>query len=550
MTVAKGNEKVAKEEDLDQTPSTKENKKYDISDALEVTGHFTTRYSNGLTLGVRLEAIPETRGVHVDVVYVLDLRVAEFGSSGLAMRAAVLESINRSLPRVMGDVGLDEFMSEVAVLTPWGRIYLSLLRGSSGRTESLIHETRTVYVINEGTKPTMDLTWLTDTGRVVTPEEFILARRSDARSTLPNLKKSILASKWTLLESGFTKGWFGVLALAGLIIGMATSFSVLTVDSGSLIIPLLVSALSGLVGGWLLQSSRNSINGFVTSLSEEQKILARLGDSDRISQSIIENEDKLILIGDLNFVVSPLIAASGRALEEGDVDAAVSAACSVLDECVRLAPLESNSNSAVMISADVGLRKFLGLFEDLGGVEEEEALALAYVGFTGHVTKVVTFTEAVEHLTQLNNALYHIGALRPDIKDSIDDHLNQRAMKETVEAIDKEIVSDEAEISTPTKKKDPSEVKEDEPDTKEVSEDDEEIFEEILHASVDTSSNTEDGIESDEPEMKITGADVVIGETRKKKKRVKETKQLSLLDEIELAESTGVSEEERGSASV
>jgi hypothetical protein len=203
-----------------------------------------------------------------------------------------------------------------------------------------------------------------------------------------------------------------------------------------------------------------------------------------------------------------------------------------------------------MISADVGLRKFLGLFEDLGGVEEEEALALAYVGFTGHVTKVVTFTEAVEHLTQLNNALYHIGALRPDIKDSIDDHLNQRAMKETVEAIDKEIVSDEAEISTPTKKKDPSEVKEDEPDTKEVSEDDEEIFEEILHASVDTSSNTEDGIESDEPEMKITGADVVIGETRKKKKRVKETKQLSLLDEIELAESTGGSEEERGSASV
>ncbi|MHA2081876.1 MAG: hypothetical protein ACW99H_12110 [Candidatus Thorarchaeota archaeon] len=50
--------------------------------------------------------------------------------------------------------------------------------------------------------------------------------------------------------------------------------------------------------------------------------------------------------------------------------------------------------------------------------------------------------------------------------------------------------------------------------------------------------------------MKITGADVVIGETRKKKKSVKETRQLSLLDEIELAESTGGSEEERGSASV
>ncbi|MHA2081875.1 MAG: hypothetical protein ACW99H_12105 [Candidatus Thorarchaeota archaeon] len=484
MTVAKGKEKAT--ESLEQATSTKEKKKHDISDALEVTGHFTTRYPNGLTLGIRLQAIPGARGVHVDVVYVLDLREAEFGKSGLAMRAAVLESINRSLPRVLGDVGLEEFLNEQTVLTPWGRVRLPLLRSSSGKAESLIHETRTVYVITEGAKPTMDLSWLTDTGRVVTAEEFVLIRRSDARSTLPDLKNSILTNKWALLENGLTKGWFGVLALAGLIIGVATSLSVLTIGSGSLIIPLLVSAISGLIGGWLLQSSRNSINGFVANLSEEQKVLDRLGDADRISQSILDNEDKLILIGDLNFVVSPLIATAGRALEEGDVDAAVSAACSVLDECVRLAPLESNSNSAAMISADVGLRKFLGLFEYLGGVEEEEGLALAYVGFTGHVTKTVTFTEAVEHLTQLNNALYHIGALRPDIKDSIDDHLNQRAMKETVEAIEKEIASDEVEISTPTKTTDPVEVEESEPVTKEVHEDDEDFLDEILHASVDT----------------------------------------------------------------
>ncbi|MFX1560152.1 MAG: hypothetical protein ACFFBL_06170, partial [Promethearchaeota archaeon] len=273
MTVAKGEEKVSKEEGLEQPSLSKEIKKHDISNALEVTGHFTTRYPNGLTLGVKLQAVPRTRGVHVDVVYVLDLREAEFGKSGLAMRAAVLESINRPLPRVMGDVGLEEFMSEQAVLTPWGRIRLSLLRGSTEKSVSLIHETRTVYVITEGTKPTMDLTWLTDSGRVVTPEEFVLARRSDARSALPDLKKSILASKWELLESGLTRGWFGILALAGLIIGVATVFSVLTVGSGSLIIPILVSALSGLVGGWLLQSSRKSINRFVTNISEEQRIL-------------------------------------------------------------------------------------------------------------------------------------------------------------------------------------------------------------------------------------------------------------------------------------
>jgi hypothetical protein len=550
MTVAKGKEKVTEDKDLEQATSTNEKKKHDISEALEVTGHFTTRYPNGLTLGIRLQAIPGTRGVHVDVVYVLDLREAEFGKSGLAMRAAVLESINRSLPRVLGDVGLEEFMNEQTVLTPWGRVRLPLLRGSSGKTESLIHETRTVYVITEGTKPTMDLSWLTDTGRVVTHEEFVLIRRSDARSTLPDLKKSILTNKWALLENGLTRGWFGVLALAGLIIGVATSLSVLAVGSGSLIIPLLVSALSGLVGGWLLQSSRNSINGFVANLSDEQKVLDRLGDADRISQSIMDNEDKLILIGDLNFVVSPLIATAGRALEEDDVDAAVRAACSVLDECVRLAPLESESRSVSMRSSDVGLRKFLGLFEDLGGVDEEDSLALAYVGLTGHVTKTITFTEAVEHLTQLNNALYHIGALRPDIKESIDDHLNKRAMKEAVEEINKEMASEEVEIPNPESKSDSVEASEVESNAKDEVEEDEELHDMILHASIEVPATNDALDEPKEPEMNITGADVVTARTKKQKRRGKETQQLSLLDEIELAESAEVSEEERGSASV
>jgi hypothetical protein len=544
MTIAKGEENVAEGEDLEQEPSTKKKKEHDISAALEVTGHFTVRYPNGLTLGVRLEAVPETRGVHVDVVYVLDLREAAFGKSGLAMRAAVLESINRTLPRVLGDVGLEEFMNEQTVLTPWGRIRLPLLRGSSGKTESLIHEIRTVYVITEGTKPTMDLTWLTDTGRVVTHEEFVLIRRSDARSTLPDLKKSVLGNKWALLENGFSRGWFGVLAIAGLIIGVAASLSVLAVGSGSLIIPLLASALSGLVGGYLLLSSRNSIKGFVTTLSDEQQVLDRLGDADRISKSIIENEDKLVLIGDLNFVVSPLIATAGRALEEGDVSAAVSAACSVLDECVRLAPLESDSSSAALRSADVGLRKFLGLFEDLGGVEEEESLALAYVGLTGHVTKAITFGEAVEHLTQLNNALYHVGALRPDIKDSIDDHLNKRAMKEAVEEIDKELASEDSEIPSPEEQSDPVDAEEVESTPKEEGEEDDELMDMMLHASIETSPTNEDSDEASEPEMNITGADVVTARAKKqKKKKVKDTQQLSLLDEIEL-------EEERESASV
>ncbi|MFW9980860.1 MAG: hypothetical protein ACFFE3_02955, partial [Candidatus Thorarchaeota archaeon] len=290
MTLTKG-EKKTPEEDIGE--ATSRNTSHEISDALEVTGHFTTRYPNGLTLGVRLESVPGTRGVHVDIVFVLDLREAEFGKSGLAMRAAVLESINRTLPRVLGDVGLEEFLQEQSVLSPWGRVRLLLLRGMSGKSTSLIHETRTVYVITKDTKPSMDLTWLTDTGRVVTPEEFVLIRRSDARSSLPNLKESITSAKWSLLESGLTRGWFGVLALASLIVGVAGILAVLMMGSGSLILPLITSMLSGVVGGWLLHSSRNSINGFITTISNEQRILDRIGDAERISKSIIDNEDKL-----------------------------------------------------------------------------------------------------------------------------------------------------------------------------------------------------------------------------------------------------------------
>ncbi|MFW9794836.1 MAG: hypothetical protein ACFFEE_11065 [Candidatus Thorarchaeota archaeon] len=541
MTLAKGEENAREGEDLEEVTTHVKGVVHDITDALKVTGHFTTRYPNGLTLGVRMESVPGTRGVHVDIVYVLDLREAEFGKSGLAMRAAVLESINRPLLRVLGDVGLEDFLQEQSVLTPWGRVRLSLLRGLSGKSISLIHETRTVYVITEDTKPTVDLTWLTDNGRVVTPKEFVLIRRSDARSFLPNLKRSVTAAKWALLEIGFTRGWFGVLALVSFVIGAAATLSVLVLGSGSLIVPLIVSALSGALGGWLLHSSKSSINGFVTTLSNEQQVLDRLGDAERISQSIKNNEDKLVLIGDLNFVVSPLIASVGRALEYGDVETAISAACMVLDECVRLAPIESNSNSISMRSGDEGLRKFLGLFEDLGGVEEEESLALAYVGLTGHVTKAIGFEEVVTYLTNLNNALYHVGALRPDIKEAIDDRLNERAMKQAVEEIDKDLEKEE-----PTELLVAEETKPEEAEKTEDSQDDDDLHDMILGASVeDPVDSQEDSI----PEMKVTAADVVTASEKKRRKQ-KHTMQLSLSDDLEISEKTSSASEESGSASV
>jgi len=294
-----------KEENKETKIEPKEEKEdYDIESALKLTEHFTSRYPNGLTLGVRMEAVPGTRGVHVDIVFILDLRKAEFGKGGLAMRAAVLETVNRDLEHVLSDVRLDDFFSEHNVLTPFGRLRLPLMKGMETGSISLLHETRTVYVITENAKPSADLSWLTETGRIVTADQFALIRQSDARSKLPDLKKSVEGSKWKLLETGLARGWFGVLSLIALSIGLASVSAVILSGSGSLLIPVIASAAAGAIGCWFLSSSRTSISSFVDTVTREQEQLRTVGDASRITKSIEENEEKLQLIGHVNFVVS------------------------------------------------------------------------------------------------------------------------------------------------------------------------------------------------------------------------------------------------------
>jgi len=535
----------------------------DIAEALRRTDHIVTEYPNGMTLGVKLESVPGTRGVHVDIVFVLDLRRAAFGKGGLAMRAAVLETVNRDLEKVLGDVGLGEFLQDHAILTPWGRVRLPLLRGMAKGSLSLMHETRTVYVITENAKPTRDLSWLTETGRIVTADQFVLIRQSDTRSKLPDLRKSVLKEKWQLLEAGVAKGWFGILALISLAIGLSTIISVLVVGSGSLLIPAVISAASGLIGGWLLNSSRNSVSSFQETLSQEREQLREIGDALRITESIEENEDRLKLIADLNFIVSPLIATVGDAISRNDVNTTVNVACSVLDECVRLAPKASNSLTA--IKGDDGLSKFIGLFEYLGGNIEETNLALAYVGLTGHVIKPLNFAEAVTFLTELNNSLYDIGALRPNIKEALDDRLNMIAMKETIQEIDKEMKSDEdvASITEPVILEDEysEEIQPEEPasfESADVVAEVVELHNQILHASVDETNSEEPKIQEEREvsvedlsaEIAIVGADIVAGRMKKRKGKSKESTQLSLIDEFEYMPSSSETKEERGSAGV
>ncbi|MHA2603220.1 MAG: hypothetical protein AM324_013950, partial [Candidatus Thorarchaeota archaeon SMTZ1-83] len=80
----------------------------DVEIALVETGHQVHKYTNGLTVGLRLAGVPGKRGVHADIAYVLDLREARFGKSSLAMKAAVLESIGRPLQSVLYDIGLSD----------------------------------------------------------------------------------------------------------------------------------------------------------------------------------------------------------------------------------------------------------------------------------------------------------------------------------------------------------------------------------------------------------------------------------------------------------
>ena len=521
---------------------------YDIITSLELTGHITTRYPNGLTLGVKKEAIPNTRGVHVDIVFVLDLREASFGKGGLAMRAAVLETVNRNLDRVLDDVGVSKSVEVHMVLTPFGKVRLPLMRGMAKGSRSLMHETRTIYVITENAKPTTDLTWLTDSGRIVTADQFALIRQSDSRSRLPELKKNIKSSKWNLLEKGLTRGWFGILSLLAFIIGVSSLFIVLLAKSGSMLLPLIATIVSGTTSGWLLRSSRNSVSAFVSMMVMEQAKLKDIGDSTRILNSIQENEERLHLIGDLSFVVSPLIAATNTTIEESDVNATVNIACSVLDECVRLSPIESESKALLM--GDAGLRKFIGLFEHLGGYAEEEKLSLAYVGLTGHLTRSIDFGEAVAYLTELVNALYDIGALRPDIKESIDDHLNQRSLKEALQEIDKEIATDSEQLSTiPEIVPEPVSVKTDANHLDSVVESpvEDELSDMILHASIDKTETTKS--DSSDASISVVAADIIAGQQRMKHK-TKDINQPSLLDHFELSKSDDDTSKESGSAGV
>ena len=424
-----------------------ESKAYDIVKVLEATDHLTHVSPNGLVLGVRISGISGARGVHVEIVHILDLREAVFGKGGFALQASVLESVNRELPSLLKDIGLRERLEETSPLTPWGRVPMHTLRSASGKRKSLVYETRLVYVVTQDVRSSADLSWLTANGRVVSVHDFSLARKSDARTILPDLEKSLIPDKWDSFSRAVRNGWYGVLAVGASVLGGVTSLMVLLSNSGNLIAPLAFMGVCGAVAGRLLKQSHKGLNEFREVIESEQAGIASLGDRKRVADSIKSNENKIRLIGDLSFVISPLMASASKNLEDGDVNGAVVLAERVLDELVRLSP--SDENKKGIVTGDAGIERFIGVFRTVGAElteAEEVSLALAYTAITGHVTTPLGVEEALTHMAALNTSLFNAGVLSPTVRGSIDDMFISRAFHVIVDEFSEDLAKPEEEI--------------------------------------------------------------------------------------------------------
>ena len=445
MTVTE-EERPIHEAEKSKTPKG-ESKTYDIVEVLEATDHLTHVSPNGLVLGVRISGISGARGVHVEIVHILDLRNAVFGKGGFALQASVLESVNRELPNLLKDVGLRERLEEASPLTPWGRVPMRTLRSASGKRKSLVYETRLVYVVTQDVRSSADLSWLTANGRVVSVHDFSLARKSDARTILPDLEKSLVVDKWDGFSRAVRNGWYGVLTAGASVLGGVTSLMVLLSNSGNLIVPLAFMGVCGAGAAWLLRQSHNGLNEFREVIESEQAGVASLGDRKRIVASINSNEKKIRLIGDLSFVISPLMASASKNLEDGDVNGAIVLAERVLDELVRLAP--SDEDKKGIVTGDAGIERFIGIFRNVGAdltETEEVSLALAYTAVTGHVTTPLGVEEALTHMAVLNTSLFNAGVLSPTVRDSIDNMFISRAFHVIVDEFSADLAKPEEEI--------------------------------------------------------------------------------------------------------
>ncbi len=413
------------EHEVTESAGTEEN---EIERHLKRNDYRVCQYPNGLTMGLRLQSVPGSRGVNVDVVHILDMRIARFGRTSLAAQSAVLETVCKDTRLLLADVGLGSLFESQEIVTPFGKSVLRVLRLPKASQASLIYETRNVYgVYSDASVPPSTLEWLTESSKMIRVSELELLHRSDSRSSLQEVKKAIDSGKWKELEKGHRAAWWSLLPLITTVASFVGFMASIVTSSGTLLIPLMTLAVSVPLLAWLARTATAALDAFNEALVTEKAHLERAGDVNRIREAVHAGEEKLRLVGNLNFIVTPLMGGAGVAIESGDVASAASSLSAILDECVVHSPGLEGEKGLV---GDLGLKKFIELFLYLGldlSEDEEMELSLAYAALTGHKSAPLAQHEIIHHMGVLNNALFDCGILSADVKSSIDDMMNLRA---------------------------------------------------------------------------------------------------------------------------
>jgi len=415
--------------------------KIDIAGTLSEMGHYVSCVADGVTLGIRLEEIPDSRGVHVDVVFVVHLRKMRLGAGPIALKAYLYPIISADLHQILGFVGLGQCLQERVFMTSRGRIRLQVMVHPRGGGASLVHRTTTVYVVTGDAPPATDLSWLTRPSRIVSLEELPIVRASDIRASRKVIEEIISDSKWSDLERAIRSTWYLFFALSilpVLLLAFLTSS-----DSGIVQYASVVGALlSGIYALVLFLRNGQVVRSAEHLLLKERERLQGADDSGLMTRALKGLEESIEVVQELQGSVAPLLLSCASHLRNGELRRAAELASAVLDECVDCSIFGVVSDSA-LASADEGLGLFLGLFEALAPHFEREQLALTYVALSSTTSSAsLTESELAQHLGTLANALFEAGALLPAAKENVDDLLNEWAMEFAAEALSRELAEE------------------------------------------------------------------------------------------------------------
>jgi hypothetical protein len=413
----------------------------DIISILKKHDYVTVPPANGMTVGIRFQGVPHTRGVHADVVFVLDLREMSYSRAQLSMKTALLDKLNRGVEVILKDMDAADRYNERVLRTVKGKIRLQMLKSKNLRSCSLLHETRTIYIVTPEGGSTVDFSWLQENKRMVTINEFptkLFELKTNPLSQ-ENMQKLITSEKWDSLQIGYVRGIWAVL---GFILAGIGAFSVwgAAMENSSSILGLGAIFVGTALGLVLLTNARNLISEFIESIENEHNLLAETSDGLNIQKAITDLEDENNLIKDLIFTVSSWMAAACNAIESGSIDLAVEYGRKVIEECIKgSSDDETGLSEEVKVLKDSGLKRLIGLIERLGVKTEGMDLQVAYLALTGHAQNALDFKEVVTHLGALSQAFYEAGIIKPDTKDMIDDMLGKRSGYVTIKEGFKEL---------------------------------------------------------------------------------------------------------------